>query len=250
MTPIQTAILARVAKAMGFPYAIVASADPHNTARCYADGPSAACVTIALSWSRDSAAQCLKTGWEWQRRYAPFSADHAIEWIAHIWKDGKCIGRVSTPDTGDEIADRYTLAALTWEAEMSYVNHDGTPCVVSTPDWPRTDTHPPLPTASPTDYELIVGLWRDHPECLPGMTWDGFSMRVREFNTLDWIALPYARDAMRTWIREQGYDFTEYSNGHLIADQRYGTHVASTNYGTPTARLVRLCRYIKERTTP
>ena len=147
-----------------------------------------------------------------------------------------------TPATAQPVAD---LAERTL-AELEAIDRGTTQAFAQS-----VDAHIMAMTPPPTDYDLIVGLYRDHPECVLGAApGDAFCPDTVRMALNEAAALAFARDAMRKWIREQGYDLKEYSNGHLIADQRHGTHVAGIAYGTPTARLVRLCRQIKERTAP
>ena len=105
MTPTQTAIMDRAAKAMGYAFFIgERKSGPEGPCdREY--GKPSTCDRLNLRWSIDSAAACLKPGWEW-------SFDGGV-WTA--WKNDH--EYVATPDTGDEIADRYTLNAMTWEAK-------------------------------------------------------------------------------------------------------------------------------------
>lgn len=65
----------------------------------------------------DGAASALPEGWVWGRgRQASFVGDR-YEW--HWWAEcNKSHYAVSTPDTGDEITDRYLLAALAVQAAM------------------------------------------------------------------------------------------------------------------------------------
>ncbi len=63
----------------------------------------------------DGAAAAMPNGWEWRRDFEVYEGTWRLIWSAFVWKTGVPIVRLA--DTGDEIADRYRLAALARLAE-------------------------------------------------------------------------------------------------------------------------------------
>ncbi len=106
----------------------------------------------------------------------------------------------------------------------------------------------PLSPTTPTDADLVRDLLREHPDVVPGMTSEGphwFYIKDHRWSHPP-IALAYARDAMREWIRGRGW---------VVMDRRDrmeawlpGYTIASHMTGTPTANLCAIVRKIKEAT--
>ncbi len=113
MTDSQAQLLDRVAKAMGYPTAVPHDDNPPG--RLYTGNGG----TLLLTWSIDSAAKCLPPGWLWQRHNDEFTSTY--KWHA-FGPEGTDL-YVCVHDTGREITDRYTLAAIAWESQAKDTTH-------------------------------------------------------------------------------------------------------------------------------
>lgn len=116
MTDLQSQLLDRVAKAMG--YTCLREHDNEPVGYLYQSAQDGR--FRVFPWTLDSAAKCLPPGWEWMKYDDDLDKKDSVSWLAMVRCDaGPRWLNVSTPDTGDEIHDRYTLAALAWESQVS-----------------------------------------------------------------------------------------------------------------------------------
>lgn len=70
--------------------------------------------------TRDGAAAALPEGWTWGRGLSlPVEGQSRMRWLAWAWSPYRDL---ETPDTGDEISDRFRLAVLCRIAEKEATN--------------------------------------------------------------------------------------------------------------------------------